>query len=275
MTTRHVRWEWMLVALLLAAPWSSGRLRAGSDVLVASTWKDRDISVDARIEDWTALTSLEKGPAVAAANDATMLYLVVATTDPKVRQTLGPGLVLWFDPTGSRKADFGVRLAGPGPGLGFDRAEQSPDADTAMATPRSAEALDILGPGKQRHLVPLAPALDLAAATGTEADRLVFELKIPLATSTDHPYAVGAGPGQTITLGLFTPEVPKSAEGREGREGRGGRGGFGGGMGGGGMGGGYGGGTRGRGGMSGDRPTEAGRGTPMKTWIRLRLATAT
>ena len=179
MTTRHVRWEWMLVALLLAAPWSSGRLRAGSDVLVASTWKDRDISVDARIEDWTALTSLEKGPAVAAANDATMLYLVVATTDPKVRQTLGPGLVLWFDPTGSKKADFGVRLAGPGPGLGFDRAEQSPDADTAMATPRSAEALDILGPGKQRHLVPLAPALDLAAATGTEADRLVFELRFP------------------------------------------------------------------------------------------------
>jgi hypothetical protein len=143
---------------------------------------------------------------------------------------------------------------------------------------RTLDQFDWLGPGKsQRKLVDLTPALGVAIASGSEEGVLVYEIRLPLKSSTEHPYAVDAAPGSTIALGFETPSDPPAREGRGPGGGMGGRGGGtggpGGGMGGrgGGMGGPGGGMTRGGG--RGDFP--GGQAKPMKlVWVSAKLASA-
>jgi hypothetical protein len=94
---------------------------------------------------------------------------------------------------------------------------------------------------------------------------VVYELAIPLQRTPDHPYAVGARPGAMIGLGLATPESQRSlsASGGQPRSGFGGPGGMGG-MGG--MGGGMG------GPPPGMRGGEFNAVKPMKTWMKVQLA---
>ncbi len=117
----------------------------------------------------------------------------------------------------------------------------------------------------------LSDAGGIQVASGLDQDRIVFEVRLPLATSPTRPYAAGVAPGHAIDLGVFSPELPKP--GRAGREGFGDegrrRGGISGGMGGGPMGGGFG----GYGGMGGD-DTEAARPSQLKLWTTLDLAAA-
>lgn len=251
-------------------------LTAGPDPVIASEWKSRDLQVDGRVEDWSRLTALDKGPAIAAANDADFLYLAISATDPEMRRTLERGLVVWIDPTGARKPDAGFQLPAMTRGRGFGPGTDTLDQDASTAKPASIDELDVLGPGQQRHLVPLDASLGVAAASAMDQGAVVFEMKVPLATSTEHPYAVGVAPGKTFALGLFTPELPKPGAGGEER----GRGRVGGGMGGGGYaggrggGGGYGGGGGRRGG--GGAPPSGGFGgepvKPLKLWVKLQLA---
>jgi hypothetical protein len=260
----------LLLPLVLVA--AAAALTAAPDPLVASEWKTRDVQVDGRIEDWPRLTTIDNGPAVAAANDGEFLYLAVSATDPAMRRTLARGLVVWFDPANAKKMDFGVQLLGVREREDGERAA-TPIEDAPPASP--VDALDMLGPGKARHLVPLQPALGVAAASAMDQGAIVFELKLPLASSPERAYAVGGEPGRTIALGLFTPEMPKESDGRRG----GGMGRGGGGYGGGGMGGGYGGGMGGHrgggyGGGGGERFGAAESGKPLKLWTKLQLAAA-
>lgn len=273
----------VLIALSVTTAFAAvAALSAAPDPVLTSAWYTRDIHVDGKIEDWPQLEALDKGPAVAATNDDQFLYLVVSATDPAMRRTLERGLVVWLDPSGSKKTDLGVQLPAATRGRGFGPGTDGADA-TQPAPPPSDESplidqLDILGPGKARHLVPLAPALGILAASGADQGAYAFEMKLPLASSADRPYAVGAKPGSTIDLGLFTPEQPKEDTGRSG----GGMGRGGGGMGGrgGGMGGGYGGGMGGRrggggygGGGGGRTPSsDAAPAKPIKIWVKLALA---
>ncbi|MEO8481179.1 MAG: hypothetical protein ABI634_03150 [Acidobacteriota bacterium] len=265
----------LLLGVLSLSPLAN--LSAGPDPVVASEWKSRDVRVDGRIEDWARLTTLDKGPAVAAANDADFLYLAISATDPEMRRTLERGLVVWVDSTGAKKADVGFQLPAMTRGRGFGPGSDTPDPDSSAAKPASIDELDVLGPGQQRHLVPLNVSLGLSAASAMDQGAIVFEMKIPLTLSADHPYAVGAAAGKSLALGLFTPEQPKPGSGGEER----GRGRTGGGMGGGGgygggRGGGYGGGGGRRGGGGGS-PSGGPAGDavkPVKVWVKLQLAAA-
>ena len=224
---------------------------AAPDLIVVSQWKSKDIVVDGRIEEWSRLTVLDKGPAMAVANDAEFLYLVISATDPGMRHTLQQGLVLWFDPTGTKKSNLGFQLPAMSHGRGFGPGSDEVDPDSAAARPSAIDELDVLGPGQQRHLVPLNPALDLMAVSAGDRGTVVYEMKMPLETSEGHPYAARATAGASFSLGIFTPEVPKMRSGGGGR-----------------MGGGYGG--RGGGGRGGSGDV---RTTPIKTWVKVQLAT--
>jgi len=101
----------------------------------------------------------------------------------------------------------------------------------------------------------------------TEQGLLEYELKVPLARSSDYPYAIAAQPGKTIGIGFETGKLSDMmGEGR-------GRGFGGGGMGGGRGGGRGGGGRRGPGGGSGE-----GRGfqppKPIKVWTTVTVGPA-
>lgn len=190
-------------------------LHGADDPVVVSRWKSQDVTIDGRVGDWAELAMIPKGPMVAALNDGDSLYLAIATKDSTVRRTLAAGLVVWLDPSGRSNADIGLQLPGsfilpPGakPGANVDVSAQP-------APPEEIDEVDWLGPGKRRRLLTITPAFGVALASGTEGGVLAYELKLPLATSPAHPFAVGAEPGRTIAIGLFTPDVPKARRRRD------------------------------------------------------------
>ena len=99
-----------------------------------------------------------------------------------------------------------------------------------------ADRIDVLGSNKddERSLT-LDHAAGIEAAARIDQGTLRYEVKVPLAKTTDHPYAIGTAPGKTIGIGIETPKPERSSSGGGGRGyggGGGGYGGHGGGMGG-------------------------------------------
>jgi hypothetical protein len=197
--------------LLLPAPVST----RAADAVVSSAWLDGNSipAVDGSMADWVRLERVEDGPAVAARNDGRHLYLAVASNDDMVRRQLATGLVVWLDGTGRKAQTFGLRLEGltrrPLPG-----AAPSTGSGNEMArdlTGNTLEEFDLLGPGRnQRRLVDRPADAGIALALGVEDGTIVYELAVPLASSTATPHAIAAAPGKTIALGLETPAEPRT-----------------------------------------------------------------
>jgi hypothetical protein len=287
--TRLVLIVLILAAVALLQPTS---LDARSNrVRIDSHWRDRDVVVDGSDAEWPGpLVQIDdKQPlSVAAVNDAESLYLVFTVSDQATRmQILRQGLIVWFDPGGGDKKQFGIKfpvgMEGGGMGGRFGgggrgrRAGSSGDRTPSEGDdPGNADRfeppnrLELLGPKKddaRSFSADRVPGLEVRI--GQAQGSLVYELKIPIAKTTEHEYAIGTKPGALIGLGL---ETPKPESSREGSGGMGGGGGGGMGRPGGGMGG------RGGGGMGGRRGGGGGGGggevrpKPIKAWALLQLA---
>ena len=274
-------------AVLLSVALVPLALEARTDrVNIDSHRKDRDIAIDGDSGDWAGpLVPLgDQHPvSVAAANDNEYFYLVLTASDSATRrQILRQGLIVWFDPDGKDKKHYGIKFpvgapldlgrfgrgnrgqSGDDPGEPGDR-QRPPASDFQEPVNR----LEILGPKKDDvHSFILDHAPGVSVKVGQAEGSIVYELKVPLATSASVPYAIGTKPGATIGLGLETPKMEAPA--MEGRRG-GGMGGYGGGMGGRG-GGGMGGHGGGMGGRGGEGRGQSERPKPMKTWVTVRLA---
>jgi hypothetical protein len=271
------------VATLFAALALLGAVVVASTPQLNSSWHDREheIRIDGVNSEWARLDELDKGPAVAVANDADNLYLVVLSSDQQMRRELGRGVILWFDPTGGKKETFAIGIPGPAAGApaGGQRMSDAPPPPPSTSEAEPIDQFDVYGPGKnQRQLVRLEPHLGVDMAVAVTQGTLAYELKLPLQKDDAKLYAVGARPGATIGFAIATPETPvQPSGGYGGRSGRGGRsgapdlapllqgrGGFGG-MGGGG-------GRRG-GSSSGSRSNADGTPVkPLMIWTQLHLA---
>jgi len=272
-----------------------------------------------------ALESTKKaGLSFGLMNDDSCLYVAVVASDRLVRQQIMiSGLYLWFDETGEKNKNFGIcfpvggletgdsgmrpqgledgaggrRPMPPGgpdslrsplrPTLGPGMRPPTTGADSVTApfpmvpremmvySPRS----DSWDPGKKGSL----GGVDVAADLGRRA--LVLEFRIPLERDPSTGYGIGVRAGQTVGVGIESPEIKGGdAENRD-RPPEGGFGGPGGGGPGGpsgadgngpsgGMGGGPGGsggpgGMGGPGGEGGDQPK---RPETIKVWGKLTLA---
>jgi hypothetical protein len=262
----------VLVALILI-----GGASCGGEEL-ASSWRERDISIDGDLADWDgALTYFDDHDVtLGLMNDETHLYIAMASDDRvRLMQVLGAGLTLWFDPEGGKEKTFGVRFpvgaagTGPPPMAGGQRHDDE-EQMRAMLEERLAELevadLEIL---ESIDATPIA--LSRAEASGIEVQlgwqggALAYELAVPLNWGLGHPYAIGVPAGETVGVGLETAEIDRQAMGERRRGQRGG----GGGMGppGGGMGG-RGGGMGGRGGP----PPGMEMPEPLDVWLEVVTA---
>lgn len=246
-----------IVAVLLA---STAGAPAAKRQRLESHWRDRDIVVDGDNGDWAGpLAAVDaKYPITAAvANDREFLFLVLSTGDAAMRrQIMRQGLIVWFDPAGGDKKHFGIKfpvglaltMAGKG-GRGRPGPDQ-PDEPSRVDPPNR---LEVYGPAKDdAHSFVLEAAPGIAVKVGEVAGYFVYELKVPLASTPQTPYAIGGKPGSVIGLGL---ETPKSEAPRRG--------------------GGFGGSGRGmgrRGGMGDRRDGEFDRPKPVKAWASVELA---
>jgi len=184
----------------------------------ASTWRDRDIRVDGSDEEWRGEELPVKGEhfSLGVVNDGEWLYLCLPTKDPGTRtQIAGMGLVVWIDREGSKKRRFGIHFPVPNPpGAARVRRPPMPDAGEGRGTPppegENAQVpgqheIGILGPGKNdAQLVPIDRAGGIEARVGLHEDLTVYELKVPLMRTAEHPYAPNVEPGGTVRLEIET-----------------------------------------------------------------------
>ncbi len=186
-------------------------------------WRDRDITIDGKLDEWADLTTeVDKGEdpsaRVGIANDGEALYLGLETSDPNLMRLVSHrGLTVWVDPAGGRQHVAGVRFPLP--------AARPPSrwGEIGGSRPGGAQldSLELLGPQPytRRELSP--PGADgtlVAIACGEHG--LTYELRVPLA-ATPAAWGLGVKPGALIGVGVQSKGFePRSMRGR-GEAGRG------------------------------------------------------
>jgi len=262
-----------------------------------SRYKDRDIVIDGKYADWAGGLQTVGGDdiTVGLANDGTDLCIALIVDDRQVRRQLAiSGLFLWFDSSGGKTKQFGLRfplgmeeVAGEMPrplGVAAD-AQKTQPADGQRPQPADGQKpqrepdevileMEVFSPSEQVwRRVGLKEIRGIEAAASRGTGPLVLEFRVPLAKTGPFGYGIGAAAGALIGVGLETLEIDMEAlRGNMAPPDDGGGGGpdrrppSGGGMGGG-PGGGMGGGQGPPGG--GERPSVP---DPIKIWTRVQLA---
>jgi uncharacterized membrane protein YgcG len=253
-------------------------------VQVASRWDDNPIRIDGDSSDWTDSTVFVQKDdfRLGVMNDDKYLYVCLMSNLPNLgRQVMFRGMTIWFDPNGGEKKTVGIRYPIGMGGMGMPvRAEggegnqgDQGDRDRSRFDPETSPALsefEYLGPSENdRQRVSKLEAQGVEVQLKSTQDRFVYELKIPLVYSSQHPYSLETRPGSAIGIGVESnaPQRSQFAQRGEGS----GRGGVGGGEGRG-FGGGGRGGMRGgmRGGAGGERPS--GSNANFSFWGHVQLA---
>lgn len=168
-----------------------------------SAWRDHAITIDGSDEDWRGLTTPVPNSHVTLGfvNDADWLYLCLQAKHEATRlQLAAAGLIVWLDAEKAKKNAFGIRF----PSARSMSVLGEPPADQPAGWPGF---IDVLGPGKNKaRTVPLDQAGGIQVRGDMHPDVFVYELKVPLRPSDDHPYAVGVEPGHAIRATIETPE---------------------------------------------------------------------
>ena len=246
------------VALVLFCGYFFG---CSSSLDLQSTWSVDKIKVDGVASEWPGTAWVEKNDVqFGIANDSTDVYVAVVVTKGEVRRQIGVhGLTLWFDPLGRQKKSIGIRYPLP---RGRRGGMRNPDeADEAGLGPLAEfEYLTPLEPDPLR--VPVIAARGIALQLKSGEHTLVYELKIPIHTSNDHPYTLESSLGSTIGVcvevgGFDQSSMRERGEGLE-ESGRGGIGGR-------------------RGGMRGEGGGQRGANSftplkPIEVWANVQLA---
>ncbi len=200
------------------------------------------ITIDGKDDDWRGnlYYSVQGQFSLGFINDQQNLYVCLVVTDPYKRaQILRRGLVLWIDPKGGQARTFGLRFPmGPAAGASATRPEGRPEVPASIEPEDefgqavSSESWTEFGVITAKSQMPLLVKTEdgkgLEIKASAPVGMFVYELKIPLRNSDQAPWAVGAQPGQTISLGFETGKFSAGPMSRDfgGRGGMGGRGGF-------------------------------------------------
>ncbi len=181
-----------------------------------SNWRDREITVDGKNADWLGamLYFEEDNISVGLLNDENFFYICMIAEDQFIRtQVMRQGFTLWFDPDGGKEKTFGIKypvgMQESGLPRGMIRDEQSMER-SSQALRRPTIELEILGPGKDEvKKMPIEEAKGIDIHVEFSSGMLVYELKVPLIQSEQHPYAIGAEAGSSIGIGLETAKMER------------------------------------------------------------------
>lgn len=191
---------------------------ACSTLELESTWKDRDIVLDGKGGEWlgTKYYFEENAISVGLINDTRYLYVSMMTENPMVQsQIMRQGLTVWLDPKGGKAKTFGIKFP-----LGRQGARQEgemkPGAvmdedsreEMMQKLQESMTELEVLGPDER-----VLEKMDTEDAKGIDvevrvaAGSFVYELKVPLTSSEEYPYAIGVKAGDVLGVGFLSPKL--------------------------------------------------------------------
>jgi hypothetical protein len=202
--------------VLLALALGLAGCRTFSTFSTESRPLDRQVVIDGKTEDWQGDLFVAEGERIELGflNDRENLYVCLLTTDNFVRaQILTQGLTVWFDPKGKTDKVFGIKFpVGLPPGerkLPLGDNPEGPDLENLPKVPMTE--MEIIRSEKEP-----VQKLNVAEAQGIEvkvvpsSGLIVYELKIPLVKTEQHPIAVGVEPGKTVGIGFETPKFDLS-----------------------------------------------------------------
>ncbi len=124
----------------------------------------------------------------------TFLYICAVVENPLVRmRVMRQGLTVWFDPEGGRKKTMGIR---------FPR-----------TLPLASNELEILGPNREDvRRIKKNDIQGVDVATHVSSGLLVYELKVPLTNSPEHPFVIDVQPGSSLGIGIETNAQSRDME---------------------------------------------------------------
>ncbi len=236
-----------------------------------STWKDRDITLDGKGGDWLGAKYYFEGLSISVGliNDDQHLYVSMMTENPMIRtQIMRQGLTVWLDPKGGKNKTFGIKYPLGRQDSGQEEEQFNPQMmdeinreEMMQKLQESMTELEVLGPDEEvLGIMNVEDAKGIDIKMRNAGGTFVYELKVPLTSSDEYPYAIGVKAGDVIGVGFLSPKLqmqrPRGMRGG-GMPEMGGRGGMGGGMGG----------MR-AGGMGRQMPQQ------LKIWAKVQLASA-
>jgi hypothetical protein len=198
-------------------------LHSGCSTLqLESTWKDRDITMDGKGGDWLGAKYYFEESAVSMGliNDQKYLYVSMMTENPMIRaQIMRQGLTVWLDPKGGKNKSFGIKFPLGIKGEEQEGAKMAPqEMMDEMAREKMMQKfqemmteLEVLGSDEE-----VMAKMDIEDAQGIEvkmrntAGTFVYELKVPLASGEEYPFAIGVEPGNVIGVGFLSPKMQMS-----------------------------------------------------------------
>lgn len=199
--------------ILLALLYLSALISGCNNTELISNWRDREINIDGYDTEWRgSLLSLEKGKmALGICNDEEYLYICSVVSDREIKwQIMKSGLTVWLDADGGADKSFGINfpIGMQGERLPMiERRESGGSFDEEQLFQQMTSEIEIVGPGKDDRFKTLAPGIDGIEVRLSRSDgRLVYELKVPLAISPEHPFAINTKPGDEIGVGFEVTE---------------------------------------------------------------------
>jgi hypothetical protein len=224
----------VFVVAVVALAWAVAGY--GKSPNLKSAWAQAPVKVDGTGQEWSAnFVPLGDPPIlVSLENDAQYLYLCVRTSDRKVKaQIASGGLTVWVEVPGTDAGGMGVRFPMRGRPPGGERPNrgnegepprpgsegESPNEPSLNAINDASTEFELLGPTREDGLV-VARGQDepVQVSIGDDSGVLVYQVRLPLQPSDEHPVAIGASAGTTMKIVLdTTPQKRKGPyEGGEG-----------------------------------------------------------
>ena len=177
-----------------------------------SVWKQTEIKVDGVDSEWSgSLIYLEENNiGIGLQNDADNLYIILKTANQNTQhKVMRTGLTVWLDAKGKKKKTLGIHypigMQPYGMPSGMSRQpSENPNELQSRFTERMKE-MEILNSEKNsRSRVPKINYLGIEFSLNNIREVMIYELKIPLKSTKEFPYAINANPGELISLGLET-----------------------------------------------------------------------
>ncbi|MGD1043785.1 MAG: hypothetical protein ABR936_00505 [Bacteroidota bacterium] len=188
-----------------------------SGLKLTSDWQQGEINIDGSDSEWQRGLYYDKESdfVYGVRNDDKYVYIFLKTQNRFTQmQIMGQGLTVWFDREGGKNQALGVHypISRQETHAGF-----SPDSNEEKLHTFLDQAfpeLEIIGPRKediQRFSALEAPGIRVKLSRTRET--LVYELRVPLKKTSEHPFAIepisGSRIGIEFETGEFKPEQSK------------------------------------------------------------------
>ncbi len=210
------KYAWLLILIVPLCV-----LNGCVDTVIHSAWKDHEIVVDGKDNDWPPEAMIkEKNVAFGICNDNENLYMCLSITD-KITKAQLMGLFkqdfcVWIDTaTGmeyKRFRNFGIRFSNNSAFMDEDLISKTRYLQVQSFQVIADEMMSHLTIQVMQNLCPVASlveakGIDSAISVSKNGRQLIYELKIPLLKNAEHPYAIGAVAGKPLYIGLETSPI--------------------------------------------------------------------